>query len=150
VIPFPLGPAGPPHAAYLCSSLNPSARPAAATSARSPGRLRAPALLHVARPSPLPFEPSLPRREDPTPQRAASLALSLLQQVPMHGLRLAARGLARSLLGVASGSRRAASRARPRSPHGPWPRQGAPWALLVVRHRAATMAEPPPPPRRAP
>jgi hypothetical protein len=63
----------------------------------------------------------------------------------MRGLRLAARGLARSLLGAASGSWRAADRAHPCSPHGPWPRRGAPWARLAVRCRAAAMAEAPPP-----
>jgi hypothetical protein len=67
----------------------------------------------------------------------------------MRGLRLAARGLAWSLLGAASGSWRAADRAHPCSPHGPWPRRGAPWALLAVRCRAAALAEAPPPPPEA-
>jgi hypothetical protein len=62
---------------------------------------------------------------NPTPRRAASSALSPLQQAPMRGLRLAARGLARSLLGAAIGSRCTAARPpmsrcalRPRLPAG--------------------------------
>jgi hypothetical protein len=134
VIPFPLGPAGPPRVAYLCSSLNPNARPAAATSARSAGRLRAPALLHVARPSPLPFELSLPRREDPRSRRAASSVLSPLQQAPMRGLQLAARGRPSSPLQPAR------AMASARSPLGP-----ARGASPCRSHGCA-----PPPPRRAP
>jgi hypothetical protein len=127
MIPFPLGPAGPTRAAYLSSSLNPSARPAAATSARSPGRLRTPALLHVARPSPLPFEPSLPLTRGPS---APLLCSSLIPSAQPWRLRrgpgadaTSTRGLApappRRLARMVRGAARSAQRSR--RARGRWP-----------------------------